>query len=83
MCRRSFPGLVPLPALSGAAMRFIEIDGKRYAWRDIIALHREQAKRGRQPQPTLFDLKDDARPPSQRSAAGRYAEPSLFDGDPR
>ena len=61
-------------------MRFIEIDGKRYAWRDILALRREQTKRERQPQPALFDLKDDARPISQRSAAGRYAEPTLFDG---
>lgn len=62
-------------------MRFIEIDGKRYAWRDIIALHREQAKRERQPQPTLFELREDARPPSARTAAGRYREPTLFDGD--
>ena len=64
-------------------MRFIEIDGKRYAWRDIVALRREQAKRERQPQPTLFEIKEDARPASQRKAAGRYAEPTLFDGDPR
>jgi len=64
-------------------MRFVEIDGKRYAWRDILALRREQARRERQPQPTLFELKEDARPASQRSAAGRYAEPTLFDGDPR
>ena len=61
-------------------MRFIEIDGKRYAWRDVLALYREQAKRERQPQPTLFDLRDDARPPSARTAAGRYLEPTLFDG---
>jgi len=60
--------------------RFVIIDGKRYAWRDILALRREQ-RQPALPQPTLFELKDDARPPSQRSAAGRYAEPSLFDGD--
>ena len=60
---------------------YIIIDGKRYAWRDIVALRREQAKRERLPQPTLFELKEDARPASQRSAAGRYAEPTLFDGD--
>jgi len=62
-------------------MRVIEIDGKRYAWRDIIALHREQVRRERQPQPTLFELKDDARPSLERTAAGRYSEPTLFDGD--
>ena len=64
-------------------MRFIEIDGKRYAWRDILALRRAQAKRDQPTQPTLFELKDDARPPSQRTPAGRYAEPWLFDGDRR
>ncbi|HVB80427.1 MAG TPA: hypothetical protein VNE82_10860 [Candidatus Binataceae bacterium] len=62
-------------------MRTIEIDGKRYAWRDILALRREQRQRGRVSQPTLFELKEDAQPPAQRSAAGRYAEPTLFDED--
>lgn len=61
--------------------RYIIIDGRCYAWRDIIALRREQAKRERLPQSTLFDLKEDARPASQRTAAGRYAEPTLFEGD--
>jgi hypothetical protein len=61
-------------------MRFIEIDGKRYAWKDILQKRREQ-RQAALPQPTLFELKDDARPPSERSAAGRYAEPTLFDGD--
>jgi hypothetical protein len=64
-------------------MRFIEIEGKRYAWRDIVARYREQAKRERQPQPTLFELREDTRPTSQRTAAGRYAEPTLFDREPQ
>jgi hypothetical protein len=29
-------------------------------------------------QPALFELKEDRRPPSQRTAAGRFQEPSLF-----
>ena len=62
--------------------RYIIIDGKRYSWRDILALRREQ-RQPALPQPTLFEVKEDARPPSARSAAGRYAEPSLFDGDPQ
>ncbi len=62
--------------------RYIMIDGKRYAWRDILALRREQRQMPL-PQPTLFELKEDARPAPQRTAAGRYAEPSLFDGEPR
>ena len=63
--------------------QYIVIDGTRYAWRDILKKRREQLQQSRQPQPTLFELKEDARPASQRSAAGRYAEPTLFDGDPR
>jgi hypothetical protein len=60
--------------------RFIYIDGKRWAWRDILALRREQ-RQPALPQPTLFELRDDARPRPERTAAGRHAEPSLFDGD--
>jgi hypothetical protein len=64
-------------------MRFVEIDGKRYAWKDILKERREQLQQSPQPQPTLFDLKEDARPPTERTAAGRYLEPTLFDRDPR
>ena len=62
--------------------RFIEIDGRRYLWRDILMLRRQQRGQAQAPQPTLFELKDDVRPPSERTAAGRYAEPTLFDRDP-
>ena len=62
-------------------MRFIEIDGKRYAWKDILQKRREQRHLA-PPQPTLFELKEDARPPAERTAAGRYLEPTLFDRDP-
>jgi hypothetical protein len=48
-------------------MRFVEIDGKRYAWKDILQKRREQLTQSRQPQPTLFELKEDARPPSARA----------------
>ena len=58
---------------------FIEIDGKRHAWRDILQLRREQKKaQARALQPTLFELKEDCRPVAERTAAGRYREPSLF-----
>jgi hypothetical protein len=61
--------------------RTIEIDGKRYLWRDIVALRRAQLAAVRQvQQPALFALVEDCRPASQRSAAGRYCEPMLFDG---
>jgi hypothetical protein len=63
-------------------MRFVEIDGKRYAWKDILQKRREQLRQSRQPQPALFELKEDARPSSERTAAGRYLEPTLFDREP-
>ena len=61
---------MPLP-------RFIEIDGRRYLWRDLVALRRAQATPA-EPQPTLFPLHDDHRPAGERTAAERYSEPSLF-----
>ena len=61
------------------ASRFIEIDGKRYLWRDILALRQQQRDAARQSaQPPLFELRTDCRPPSSRTAAGRYREPTLF-----
>jgi hypothetical protein len=57
--------------------RFIEIDGRRYLWRELVALRRAQATPPAQ-QPPLFPLRDDCRPPGERNAAERYREPSLF-----
>jgi hypothetical protein len=60
-------------------MKYIEIDGRRYPWRDVLQLRREQKKALRQAQqPALFELKHDPRPAPERTAAGRYLEPSLF-----
>jgi hypothetical protein len=60
--------------------RTIEIDGKLYVWRDIVTLRRAQLAAVRQAQqPALFELVHDRRPASQRSAAGRYSEPMLFE----
>jgi hypothetical protein len=64
-----------------STLRFIEIDGKRYLWRDIVQLRREQRKAyAKAQQPALFELKEDHRPAAERTAAGRYLEPSLFSG---
>jgi hypothetical protein len=60
-------------------MRHIEIDGRRYEWKYIRELHRQQVLAARRiTQLTLFELKTDRRPESQRSADGRYSEPLLF-----
>jgi hypothetical protein len=59
--------------------RFVEIEGKRFLWRDLVKLRREQRQASANaPQPVLFPLIDDWRPPAERTAAGRYQEPSLF-----
>lgn len=62
-----------------SALRFVEIGGKHYLWSDIVQLRREQKKaHARAHQPVLFELKEDCRPRGERTAAGRYSEPSLF-----
>ena len=61
-----------------SAPKFIDIDGRRFAWRDLVRRRREQLAAAKVEQPVLFALKEDRRPASQRSAAGRYTEPSLF-----
>ena len=60
-----------------ALPRFIEIDGRRYLWRDLVALRRAQATPAEE-QPALFALREDHRPAGERSAGERYSEPSLF-----
>jgi hypothetical protein len=61
---------MPLP-------RFIEIDGRRYLWRDLVALRRAQATPAVE-QPALFTLREDHRPAGERNAEERYREPNLF-----
>jgi hypothetical protein len=59
--------------------KFIEIDGKRVLWRDLVSRRREQlAAVAKSEQPALFELKEDRRPIADRTSAGRYLEPSLF-----
>ena len=56
----------------------IEINGQRILWRDLLKMRRDQRKVVRTAQPALFELHDDARPAPERTADGRYREPSLF-----
>lgn len=59
--------------------KFIEIDGKRVLWKDLLLRRREQlAAVAKSEQPALFELKADRRPIADRIAADRYLEPSLF-----
>ena len=66
------------------APRFIEIEGKRHLWRDVLQLRREQKQaRANAVQPALFEMYEDRRPPADRTASGRYQEPSLFSNPER
>ena len=62
---------------------FIVIDGRLYRWKDILELRRAQlaaAGAAEASQLALFaTLHDDRRPPAERTAAGRYLQPGLFE----
>jgi hypothetical protein len=62
------------------------VDGHAFSWRRLCELRRQQLKAIRNAQgkqPALFELKDDHRPSHERSASGRYLEPSLLDLPPQ
>ena len=48
-----------------AAPKFIDIDGKRLSWRDLVQRRREQVAAAKVEQPALFELKEDRRPASR------------------
>jgi hypothetical protein len=62
---------------------FIAIDGKHYLWKDILELRRVQLAASAAAQATqlaLFEsLREDHRPVDERTAAGRYQQPTLFE----
>ena len=63
------------------ADRFM-LDGRAYSWRQLCELRRQQLdaiRTSRGTQPPLFELREDHRPPSQRSASDRYRQPGLLD----
>lgn len=57
------------------------IDGHAFSWQRIVELRKQQLEAWRAEQCrqlALFDIKDDTRPAAERTAAGRYLEPTLF-----
>src|ERR1039458_2210736 len=67
-----------------AKPEIILIGGHAYRWQEICQLRRQQLWNAAQPrQLALFERKADRRPATERSAAGRYAEPDLFRGHAR
>ena len=62
----------PVPAKAGR---------HAYSWRALCQRRRAQidAWKAAQPQqPALFELKEDSRPATERTTAGRYQEPTLL-----
>jgi hypothetical protein len=58
------------------------VDGHAFSWQRLVELRRQQLETWRAEQcrqPALFELKEDHRPTTERTAAGRYREPTLFD----
>jgi len=62
---------------------FIAIDGKHYRWKEILELRRIQlaaAYNAPADQLALFQsLREDHRPVDERTASGRYLQPTLFE----
>jgi len=62
--------------------KWVEIEGRRYRWKDLLKLRREQDKEDRKArQQPLFELHEDRRPASQQTADGRLQSPTLFKVD--
>jgi len=64
-----------------AKPEIILIGGHAYCGRETCQLRRQQLEEWNAAQPrqlALFELKDDCRPAAERTAAGRYAEPTLL-----
>jgi hypothetical protein len=60
------------------------LDGHGYSWQEICELRRRQLEAWKAAQPrqlALFEMREDCRPASERTAAGRYQEPTLFAGE--
>ncbi|MHB8268614.1 hypothetical protein [Bradyrhizobium sp.] len=58
------------------------VDGRAYSWRRLCELRRAQIEaqnRARLRQLALFELREDSRPVTERTAADRYLQPSLLD----
>jgi hypothetical protein len=59
----------------------IIVNGHAFSWQQLCELRRQQLEARKVEQArqlALFELRDDCRPQAERTAAGRYREPSLF-----
>ncbi|MGH6922850.1 MAG: hypothetical protein ACRED5_03675 [Propylenella sp.] len=59
----------------------IVVEGRAYSWRSLVTLRKAQLdawRKAQGEQPALFELAHDCRPKAERTAAGRYQEPTLL-----
>jgi hypothetical protein len=62
------------------------VDGRALSWQRLVELRRQQLEAWQAEQCrqlALFELKNDYRPEAERTTAGRYREPTLFNPPPR
>lgn len=60
----------------------IVVDGHAFSWKRLCELRKAQLEAWQAAQArqlVLFELHDDCRPKVERTAAGRYEEPTLLD----
>jgi hypothetical protein len=58
------------------------VDGHGLSWQRLCELRRQQLEAWRAAevrQLALFELKEDSRPPTERTARGRYEQPTFLD----
>jgi hypothetical protein len=59
----------------------IIIDGRAYSWRRLCELRKAQLEAwqaAQARQPALFALREDSRPPCERTASRRFEQPTLL-----
>jgi hypothetical protein len=59
----------------------IVIDGRAYSWRRLCELRKAQIEAwqaAQARQPALFALREDCRPQCERTASGRFEQPTLL-----
>jgi hypothetical protein len=59
----------------------IVVGGHAFSWQELCELRRQQLEEWRAAQPlqlALFELLDDCRPATERTATGRYQEPTFW-----
>jgi hypothetical protein len=58
------------------------VDGHAFSWKRLCELRRDQleaARKAEAAQLALFEARQDCRPATERTAAGRYLEPGLLE----